>query len=703
MTFDAHELVQASTVVISGDGPKGTGTGFYLGPRLVVTANHVVFDKYKRQRRFTVHTLTGEEITCRRAAGHAEWKPREQLDPWPDLALLTVEQRSAAVSWTCELPEAREDELTLAGCPADPSGQIFEFITARLSGYSGVARELMLFQEAQIRPGFSGGLVISNRLGSVCGVIIATRNKTSDLGGVAVGLTHLWDREEDLLAQIEPDDEVRERWRLAFAARRGTEAAPMWRATADPLATVRVPAGSHRARGPEHVRLDATWGIDRHSFVGILVDPVPGDLVAELTGQEHNLRLAAGELSLPRRTWRSIPLDDLPEALAEPLDRGALNGVVVGIDVDASTDQRMSRAAWSSRVQALDARTALRDTAVVFHLRGPVPHDLHRAADRLADALGDRLLGAVVPVLVRPAALTDDQMATASADEGGLADLARLLADERARRGQRLPTALADLTAPSRASAGPSLPERLVAELNSLHDVEVDAALIREVRGLRPQLLAGLLRAMVRDREVRARTLALVAVADRDADIDTWLDEVYDAGDGPDLLGDPDDLPMMGSQPVIDAVVLGQLRRGATPAPSWLAAASHDLTELNRRFPAHEQPRDDIREWRSRCPDVAAVRLLARAGRDLTGLLDLLEDAPTDPRGWAGFGALGGSALRSDRETTGLATVLALPTNYRAVLGLHEPNMHVEPVQLDLITDLRRVLHAGPAPTLGGP
>jgi hypothetical protein len=172
MTLSLYEQLYDCIVNIFTGNAQGTG--FFVAPGWVLTCAHVI---------------VGEQGDSKSI--HVTWKgkvyPAHVLDTrdvnFPDIALLKV----AISNHPCVL---------LAGS-AEPFSKLYSYgfpdieaqgasTTFECEGWVGEKNKQLRLKEGQVRPGMSGSPVMNLKTGSVCGIVDSTRDRSSDLGGVAI-------------------------------------------------------------------------------------------------------------------------------------------------------------------------------------------------------------------------------------------------------------------------------------------------------------------------------------------------------------------------------------------------------------------------------------------------------------------------------------------------------------------------------------
>lgn len=175
------------------DGPQ-SGTAFHVAEQLLLTCHHVV---------------AGDRPVELRVAG--QWQPAERvglnLPLAADVALLRSTHRSQSCVRLGRLVALR-DAVRTTGFPvrdgAPHEEQILGWIEDLALEHStepwksGV--RLLKFTQAQVWPGFSGAPLYDERTRRVVGIVKATRNQYSDLGGIAVPAAVVLDASRDAAA-----------------------------------------------------------------------------------------------------------------------------------------------------------------------------------------------------------------------------------------------------------------------------------------------------------------------------------------------------------------------------------------------------------------------------------------------------------------------------------------------------------------------
>lgn len=182
------KLLQQCTLRVSVSG--GHGTGFFVGPQLILTCAHVVksanpekinvFWPYKNQ-----HYIASRENI--------------QLQKNLDLAILKLnftDLDHPCVNFDLSSPEL-SDDLFSYGYPKDyPDG---DSATFKYEGESIKNNSLLYkLKGGQANYGASGSPLLNQRTGKVCGILNISRNPDMDLGGRAVPVTIIFDQFPEL-------------------------------------------------------------------------------------------------------------------------------------------------------------------------------------------------------------------------------------------------------------------------------------------------------------------------------------------------------------------------------------------------------------------------------------------------------------------------------------------------------------------------
>jgi hypothetical protein len=178
------ELLRRCTVRIST--PNWHGTGFFVGPGLVLTCAHVLRGGDEAAVALGELSLTwlGRALSLRRIL---------TCEPASDLALLEVASSEHPCVLLGELYCSGDDVFAygfpgLRTAPAiDKSSIRCEPLAGSVEGETYAQNETLLkFKSAQVDRGMSGAALLNRRTGSVCGVVRRTRARSSDLGGYAI-------------------------------------------------------------------------------------------------------------------------------------------------------------------------------------------------------------------------------------------------------------------------------------------------------------------------------------------------------------------------------------------------------------------------------------------------------------------------------------------------------------------------------------
>lgn len=181
------------------------GCGFFVTPHLIVTCAHVV----------------GPEVDEGASVDLRRWEEESvhRLDPatvvgmFPDddLALLHAGVDNPAFAALSE--EVRTGHALIAlGYPKSEDREYFDQFSAIYEGptqfldTTGRAGIEAKFKAGQVEPGYSGGPLLNLRTGRVMGVVVATRDRRSDLGGWAIAIAVLAKRLAERHIQLPPVD-----------------------------------------------------------------------------------------------------------------------------------------------------------------------------------------------------------------------------------------------------------------------------------------------------------------------------------------------------------------------------------------------------------------------------------------------------------------------------------------------------------------
>jgi hypothetical protein len=158
------------------------GCGFFIAPQLVVTCAHVVGRDLEQGTQVELQKWEHDTpLTSKIAA----------IFPDDDIAFLQTDEPNSAYAPLSA--EARSGhELTALGFPKQDQREAFDQFTAIYEGQtlfldaSGRRGVEIKFKSGQVEQGYSGGPLLNLTTGRVMGVVVATRDKRSDLGGWAI-------------------------------------------------------------------------------------------------------------------------------------------------------------------------------------------------------------------------------------------------------------------------------------------------------------------------------------------------------------------------------------------------------------------------------------------------------------------------------------------------------------------------------------
>jgi hypothetical protein len=179
---------ESCTVAVLRDASV-VGTGFFAAPGLIITCAHVVEalgDSITVRWNNDVVKASIEKLGNPRSMGEVQLGGSAD----PDLALLRVEYRQDAVPPSVLFDETTprlSDPLYSFGHPEGPYSENGESLQLTYEGpaYDSAGRCILKLREGNVRRGMSGAPVLSRRSGRVSGVLFASRDIDTDLGGRA--------------------------------------------------------------------------------------------------------------------------------------------------------------------------------------------------------------------------------------------------------------------------------------------------------------------------------------------------------------------------------------------------------------------------------------------------------------------------------------------------------------------------------------
>jgi formylglycine-generating enzyme required for sulfatase activity len=178
---ELYELLARCTVRLTVESLGAQGTGFFVAPGLILTCAHVVKGAYPDQP----VKVVGQEGELPESFIKADSYLPEF---YPDLAILRI----ALDAHPCVYLQdgyRPGDKLFVYGYPEDEPGG--DTVSPECEGWTRIEglppeERFLKFKDGQVIPGLSGGAVLNERTGGVCGIVKQTRDRYTSLGGRAV-------------------------------------------------------------------------------------------------------------------------------------------------------------------------------------------------------------------------------------------------------------------------------------------------------------------------------------------------------------------------------------------------------------------------------------------------------------------------------------------------------------------------------------
>jgi hypothetical protein len=202
----ADDLLPSCTVRIEVANVH-RGTGFFVGPGLVVTCAHVIESK-----RLTSTAVEPVIKVIDRDDVAYPIEPLKQfwLDRDIDLAVLKLRKNTDHPCVLLDRGLRALDELhTFAYPERHPEGVP---TTLQAEGATGATRPWYKLGGGQVQPGMSGAPILNRRTGAVCGILNRTRDQRQALGGYAIPATILLECDPTLLTKNQRVHEQDSRW-----------------------------------------------------------------------------------------------------------------------------------------------------------------------------------------------------------------------------------------------------------------------------------------------------------------------------------------------------------------------------------------------------------------------------------------------------------------------------------------------------------
>lgn len=209
LVMQSLDQLLADCTVKLAPSSQGWGTGFFVAPGQLLTCAHVVAQ----------HGTEAIPLWWR----GQEWGTATMVSIAPaplDLALLQVEPIDAgADAPPCVWLEAGvhpQQDLYLYGYPDQfPEGAAATVTCEGTATQEGL--QLIKFKLGQIRPGFSGSPLLNLATGKVCGLVIKTLDRGSNLGGLALSATEILACYPDVQEQSLNFHRRDRRWQIALS------------------------------------------------------------------------------------------------------------------------------------------------------------------------------------------------------------------------------------------------------------------------------------------------------------------------------------------------------------------------------------------------------------------------------------------------------------------------------------------------------
>lgn len=183
---DLYRLLRDSTGRLVWSG--GSGTAFFVGPKLVLTCGHVGAPALVASESLEFHfrkRIVGAHVKEILPAGY-DSAPTATTFPYPDLALVEVGVSASFLPLLPGEPTPGDDLYTYGYTDEYPDGDSALFV---YEGPTSADELLYRLKESQARPGLSGAPLLDPQRGGVVAIVKRTRNKDTDLGSRAVPMT----------------------------------------------------------------------------------------------------------------------------------------------------------------------------------------------------------------------------------------------------------------------------------------------------------------------------------------------------------------------------------------------------------------------------------------------------------------------------------------------------------------------------------
>lgn len=181
--------------------PDERGTGFFVAPGLILACAHVVENAQRSKT----------SVSVRWADQSYTAKIERFLDkPYPDLALLKVDN---LVNHPCvylhEKVQAGDNLYSYGYTDKYPNGDPATFVC---EGLSNEPQQLIKFKFGEVRSGLSGGPLLNQLTGGICGIVKLTRGTDAVMGGRAIPASIVFREFPELITKQQEFHQQDKRW-----------------------------------------------------------------------------------------------------------------------------------------------------------------------------------------------------------------------------------------------------------------------------------------------------------------------------------------------------------------------------------------------------------------------------------------------------------------------------------------------------------
>ena len=181
--------------------PNERGTGFFVAPGFILTCAHVVENAHSSKMAVSVQ-WAGQSYIAKIG--------RFRDKPYPDLALLKIDDlTNHPCVYLHQEVRVGDDLYSYGYTDKYPDGDPTTFVC---EGSTNEPQPLLKFKFGEVRAGLSGGPLLNQRTGGVCGVVKRTRGTDTVMGGRAIPISTVFREFQELKELQEQFHQQNRQW-----------------------------------------------------------------------------------------------------------------------------------------------------------------------------------------------------------------------------------------------------------------------------------------------------------------------------------------------------------------------------------------------------------------------------------------------------------------------------------------------------------